>query len=236
MFNPASAKQILVESANRGGSKSMFEQGAGGITQNLEPAAKLLEKYKRRASFRPGTLHMAETPCHYHWPYCAQPLCKCTRNRFHSLISKDASDRLLVCSDVGAIPTVVNVTILNALGAHGYIARAPKWVGKANGQHLDLTFEASDVLWPWSGWLAVAIAVKPEAAAFEGIVEGTIEMAVGSEQGAGLPSLVSELSLPVTVRVILTPKRAQRLLWDIGHSMMYPSGARSSPLLACFFR
>jgi membrane-bound transcription factor site-1 protease len=70
------------------------------------------------------------------------------------------------------------------LAAHGYIARAPKWVGSAHGEKLELKFEASDVLWPWSGWVAVSMSVNDDAAAFEGVIEGSIEMAVGSEQGS----------------------------------------------------
>ena len=204
IFNPASAKQALVETAKRGSAKSMFEQGAGGITSSLEPAAELLSKYHRRASFRPSTLHLAEQPCGYHGPYCAQPLY------------------------AGAIATVVNITVLNALGAHGYVARAPRWVGAANGDRIAMQVEASETLWPWSGWLAVSIEVPQTAATFEGVVEGSIEMTVGSEGGSGNDGLggplLSVLSLPVTVRVIPTPPRNRRLLWDIGHSMMYPTG------------
>lgn len=173
----------------------MFEIGAGGITGSLEQAAQLFSKYQRRATFHPPTLQLAEKPCTYHWPYCAQSLY------------------------AGAIPTIVNVTILNALGAHGYVARPPRWVGAANGDKVTVQFEVSETLWPWSGWLAVSLQVVPAAATFDGVVEGTIEMTVGSEGRQG-----AELSLPVTVRVMPTPPRNRRLLWDIGHSMMYPLG------------
>ena len=196
-FNPASAKQVLVETAKRGGT-SMFEQGAGGVVSTLEPAAQLFSKYQRRATFHPSTLHLAEQPCKYHWPYCAQSLY------------------------AGAIPTIVNITILNALGAYGYVARPPRWVGTTNGDKVAVQFEVSETLWPWSGWLAVSLRVVSTAATFDGVVEGTIEMTVGSEAGSGRQG--SELSLPVTVRVIPTPPRNRRLLWDVGHSMMYPRG------------
>lgn len=194
-FNPASAKQVLLETAKRGAGKSMFEIGAGAITSSLEPAAQLLSKYRRRATFHPPTLQLAEKPCKYHWPYCAQSLY------------------------AGAIPTIANVTILNALGAHGYVARPPRWVGAANGEKVIVQFQVSETLWPWSGWLAVSLQVVPSAATFDGVVEGVIEMTVGSEGRQG-----TELSLPVTVRVMPTPPRNRRVLWDIGHSMMYPRG------------
>lgn len=202
IFNPASAKQVLIETAKKGGAKSMFEQGAGGVVSTLEPAAQLFSKYRRRATFHPATLHLAEQPCKYHWPYCAQSLY------------------------AGAIPTVVNITILNALGAHGRVARPPRWVGAANGDKVTLQFEVSETLWPWSGWLAVSLQVVPTAATFDGVVEGSIEMSIDSNDPTGkeVPYAISELSLPVTVRVMPTPPRKRRLLWDIGHSMMYPRG------------
>ena len=192
-LNPATAKQVLLEGAAPTKSLSLFEQGAGAAT--LLPSAELLSKYRPRASFHPAALRLAEQPCTYHWPYCSQPLY------------------------ASAVPFAANVTIINALGAHGVVSEPPRWVPSAHADKIEVRFEVSETLWPWSGWLAIRIEVRGSASAWEGVAEGTVEMAVGSE-GDGRATL----SLPVSVRVIPTPPRAQRLLWDIGHSISYPPG------------
>lgn len=69
------------------------------------------------------------------WPYCSQPLY------------------------YGALPTIVNVTILNGLGVSGKVVNKPVWhpYTPQFGHHIDVAFTHSEVLWPWSGWLAVSI-------------------------------------------------------------------------------
>ncbi len=55
----------------------------------------------------------------------------------------------------------------------------------AGGRLLHVSFEWSDVLWPWSGYLALYIRVRPEGAAFEGPASGTVQLAVVSPPGPG---------------------------------------------------
>jgi membrane-bound transcription factor site-1 protease len=71
MINPASMKQVLVESAERIGEANVFEQGAGKL--NLLGAYELLQEYSPRASVMPSSLDL--TQCPYMWPYCSQPMC-----------------------------------------------------------------------------------------------------------------------------------------------------------------
>lgn len=68
------------------------------------------------------------------WPYCSQPLY------------------------YGALPTIVNVTILNGLGVSGKVVNKPAWhpYTPQFGHNIDVAFTHSEVLWPWSGWLAVS--------------------------------------------------------------------------------
>lgn len=75
------------------------------------------------------------TECQYYWPYCTQPV-------YH-----------------GGMPVIVNVTILNGMGVTGRIVDKPTWhpYTPQFGEYLDMTLTHSDLLWPWSGYLAVSI-------------------------------------------------------------------------------
>ena len=103
LINPASIKQILLESSvpllelsdeNRLlGEGNIFSQGSGDL--NLTKALSLMTEYVPRASAFPSRLNL--TDCPYMWPYCSQPL-------FFS-----------------ARPIILNVTILNAMSVIGSI-------------------------------------------------------------------------------------------------------------------
>lgn len=69
------------------------------------------------------------------WPYCTQPA-------YH-----------------GAMPIIVNVTILNGMGVAGRIIDKPTWHPYVPqfGHYLDVALTYSDLLWPWSGYMAVSI-------------------------------------------------------------------------------
>jgi membrane-bound transcription factor site-1 protease len=140
------------------------------------------------------------------WPYCTQPL-------YHT-----------------AFPVIVNVTILNGMSVTGSIVGKPQWHPYLpdNGHFLDVAITYSEILWPWSGWMAVHISVSAEAANWEGIAQGHVSVVVESpcdtKAGSGEKSLRSEIRLPVKVKVIATPSRAKRILWDQYHNLRYPSG------------
>lgn len=59
------------------------------------------------------------------------------------------------------------------MGVSGRIVEGPTWhpYTPENGHHLRLAFSHSAVLWPWSGYLAVAISVAEEAASWEGTAQ-----------------------------------------------------------------
>ena len=93
---PASMKQAIVEGAVRLSGPHVFEQGAGRL--DLLASAKILEAYQPRASALPAALLLDDCP--YMWPFCSQPLY------------------------AGALPRMVNVTLLNGLGVTGWASRA----------------------------------------------------------------------------------------------------------------
>lgn len=201
VINPASMKQALMASARRlpDANVNMFEQGHGKL--DLVKAYQTLRTYKPQASLSPSYVDLLDCP--YMWPYCSQPLY------------------------YGAIPIIVNVTILNGMGVSGKIVSRPKWEPYApqHGSYIDVSFTYSKTLWPWSGYLAVSITVAKHAAQFDGIAQGQVTLTVESPpEGDESSPRVSNLKLPVRVKIIPTPPRSQRILWDQFHNLRYPPG------------
>nr|CAD7194247.1 unnamed protein product [Timema douglasi] len=198
-INPASMKQALMASARRLPGVNMFEQGHGKL--DLIKAFHVLNSYKPQASLSPSYVDLSE--CQYMWPYCTQSLY------------------------YGAMPTIVNVTILNGLGVSGRLVGKPQWhpYTPHHGHFLDVALSHSELLWPWSGWLAVSIAVSRTAANWEGVAQGHVELTVESapEDGEMEPRR-STVSLAIKAKIIPTPPRHKRILWDQYHNLRYPPG------------
>lgn len=199
ILNPASMKQALLASARRLPGVNMFEQGHGKL--DLLRAYQVLNSYQPQASLSPSYIDLSE--CQYMWPYCSQPLY------------------------YGALPTIVNVTILNGLGVSGKVVNKPVWhpYTPQFGHHIDVAFTHSEVLWPWSGWLAVSIAVTRTASNWEGMAQGHVELTIESppEDGETEPRR-STVRLAIKAKIIPTPPRHKRLLWDQYHNLRYPPG------------
>lgn len=201
VINPASMKQALIASARRlpDPNVNMFEQGHGKL--DLVKAYQTLRTYKPQASLSPSYLDLSECP--YMWPYCSQPM-------YYT-----------------AMPVIVNVTILNGMGVSGKIVDKPQWepFKPHYGNYLDVAFSYSKTLWPWSGYLAVSISVSKVAAKWEGIAQGQVSLIVESPpEGDESEPRVSHLKLPIRVKIIPTPPKSQRLLWDQYHNLRYPPG------------
>lgn len=191
---PASMKQALLNSARRLPGIGMFEQGAGKL--DLLRAFHFLQSYTPVVTLHPSYIDLTE--CQYMWPYCTQAI-------YHT-----------------GMPTIVNVTIINGLGVAGNIVNLTWHPYTANGEHIDVAITHSDVLWPWSGWLAVAITVPSTSHDWQGIAQGHILLTVESD-GAGKPRQ-STVTLPLQAKVIPTPPRHKRILWDQYHNLRYPPG------------
>jgi membrane-bound transcription factor site-1 protease len=190
--------QVLIEAAHQiTTGPNVYEQGFGKL--DLLESFNLLTKYQPRASFAPSSLDLTECP--YMWPYCAQPL-------YYS-----------------ALPVIFNVTILNGMGVTGTIDVEPVWVPVENGDMLDVGFTFSKTLWPWSGWVALHFSVAQKAARASVFVQGIVRMTVRSPPALNEDApRATVLELPVKVKIIPTPARAKRVLWDQYHNLRYPSG------------
>jgi membrane-bound transcription factor site-1 protease len=72
--------------------------------------------------------------------------------------------------------------------------------------------------------LAIEIEVAEEARSFDGIVEGQVTLEVESNSAQSGKVMRSELKLFLRAKIIPTPPRKQRILWDQWHNLRYPSG------------
>ncbi|XP_016391476.1 membrane-bound transcription factor site-1 protease-like [Sinocyclocheilus rhinocerous] len=201
LVNPASMKQALIASARRLPGVNMFEQGHGKL--DLLRAYQILNSYKPQASLSPSYIDLTECP--YMWPYCSQPIY------------------------YGGMPTIVNVTILNGMGVTGRIVDKPIWQPylPQNGDYVDVAVSYSPVLWPWAGYLAVSISVAKKAASWEGVAQGHVMVTVASpaENDSAIGGeMTSTVKLPVKVKIVPTPPRSKRILWDQYHNLRYPPG------------
>ncbi|XP_071742321.1 subtilisin-like protease SBT6.1 [Rutidosis leptorrhynchoides] len=198
ILNPASMKQALVEGAAKLSGPNMYEQGAGRV--DLLESYEILKSYKPRASIFPSVLDY--TDCPYSWPFCKQPLY------------------------ADAMPVLFNTTVLNGMGVIGYVESRPVWhPSNEESNLLSIHFTYSDVIWPWTGYLALHMQIKEEGAQFEGEIEGNVTVKIYSPPGLGEKSFRhSTCVLQLKLKVIPTPPRSMRILWDQFHSIKYPPG------------
>ena len=82
------------------------------------------------------------------------------------------------------------VFILNlflGMSVTGKIIGQPIWHSykSQNGELLDMAFEYSDLIWPWSGYLAVYVMVSEHGKNFEGIAQGHISLIIESPMEEG---------------------------------------------------
>ncbi|XP_069113191.1 membrane-bound transcription factor site-1 protease-like [Argopecten irradians] len=199
VINPASMKQALMASARRLPDVNMFEQGHGKL--DLIKAYQTLRTYKPQASLSPSYIDLTECP--YMWPYCSQPL-------FY-----------------GQMPVIINVTILNGMGVSGKIVDKPTWHPYLphHGNYLDVALSYSTSLWPWSGYLAVSLSVAKGGNVWEGIAQGHISLIIESPpEGEETEPRRTTLKLSVKVKIIPTPPKSKRVLWDQYHNLRYPPG------------
>lgn len=192
LVNPASLKQVLIESAEPVANAHLFEQGSG--LMNLVKAYELIQTYTPKASVSPSNLDL--TKCPYAWPYCKEPL-------YHT-----------------RIPLMMNLTILNGMSLSGRLLGEPAFTTyeAVNSDLLDVKFTYPSVLWPWSGWLGVYLSVRENVPAPR-YVQGMIRFTVVADHGQR-----SEVVSAIKLRVVPTPPRSKRILWDQFHNLRYPSG------------
>lgn len=214
LLNPASIKQILLQSADRLAAREqpteylvrnhIFEQGAGRL--NITRASELVQELwlqfesglqtSKPLLLPPSAFpdRIDTTECPYLWPLCSQPL-------FHT-----------------SLPLMVNLTIMNPSFISGTIESPPHWLPEDDlGEHLTVSVAFPDTLWPYFGSVGVLIEVNEFAANATGTASGSLSLSV---RNGGQLSLVR---VPIRVDIVPTPERKRRVLWDQFHNIAYPS-------------
>jgi membrane-bound transcription factor site-1 protease len=65
------------------------------------------------------------------------------------------------------MPVIFNATILNGMGVIGYVESPPTWhPSNDEGNLLSIHFTYSEVIWPWTGYLALHMQIKEEGSQF----------------------------------------------------------------------
>ncbi|PPD72081.1 hypothetical protein GOBAR_DD31032 [Gossypium barbadense] len=187
ILNPASMKQALVEGAAKLVGPNMYEQGAGRV--DLLESFEILKSYQPRASIFPSILDY--TNCPYTWPFCRQALYS------------------------GAMPVIFNATILNGMGVIGYVQSPPTWhPSTEEGNLLRIHFTYSEVIWPWTGYLALHMQIKEEGAHFSGVIEGNVTVRIFSPPAQGEKTArTSTCVLQLKLNVVPTPPRSKQTHW-----------------------
>lgn len=193
-------KQALIEGATLLADNNMFEQGHGKL--NILKSIKILSTYQPKVTLSPSYLDLTDE---YMWPYNTQSI-------YYTMQ-----------------PTIINVTILNGMGVTGKVVEEPKWYpyNNENGNLLNVSISYSNVLWPWSGWMSIHIAVNEFGQYFEGIAQGHITLTVQSpseDPDDKHETINSTVSFSIRCKIIPKPPRHKRILWDQFHNLRYPPG------------
>uniref|UniRef100_A0A0N5B054 Peptidase_S8 domain-containing protein n=1 Tax=Syphacia muris TaxID=451379 RepID=A0A0N5B054_9BILA len=91
-----------------------------------------------------------------------------------------------------------------------------------NGDLLNISIGYSDLIYPWSGYMSLAISVCEDGKNFEGTAGGRIIVKITSTVNNTDVSLVTKFLL--RVKIVPTPPRRRRVIWDQYRSIRYPPG------------
>lgn len=58
---------------------------------------------------------------------------------------------------------ILNATIINGMAVTGRLEGPPVWEAGLNGEHLALSFDWPEYIWPWSGYLGIRVRVRESA-------------------------------------------------------------------------
>ena len=220
--NVAAMKQILIDSATDMKTASVFEVGGGVL--NVDHAMIIADTFVPHVSMFPDYMsNFIELNPHM-WPYCNQRL-------FYN-----------------SMPLIFNFTILNSVSVKGKIVsvqfyeesklrktrelsffdtgevdvtsvRSPYFV--LNADILSLKLQYSNVIFPFSGFIAVAFSVREANKAFVGSIKGKFKIFIEVYNGGErqIESATAKVELAVTPK----PARASRVLIDVYHNIQYPS-------------
>ena len=240
LINPGTVKKVLTSSTRLLDNVSVYEQGTGllnvaDVMANLKKGVEAENSGGGSGSsssssaagqftldapvFLPSALRLEQ--CKLFWPLCRHPVY------------------------ATGMPVVLNLTVVNPSSLAATLTETAWQVtGVSHGDaqlsttdaaffadNLEIGVEASTRVYPYFGWLSLSVtlarrpktltdaagarAAKPGEGGF--VVRGLFTAVLRPERGRA-----RKLLLDLSFRVIDTPPREKRVLWDVFHSMQYP--------------
>lgn len=147
-----------------------------------------------QATVFPPNFDLRLETCPLTWPHCAQPLIR------------------------GGLPISLNATVFNVAGVEGRL-ETYKWIPGVNGRILTVKVTLPTRFWPWACGLGIHLSTNFDPS-YVISAEGVLRFHVVSVHEC----LLSIVDVPIKVSIAPTPPREKRILWDVFHSIHYPSG------------
>jgi membrane-bound transcription factor site-1 protease len=232
--NIATIKQILISSSTRLNESSIFEQGGGLI--NLTKSYYNIQKHIPHASLFPSWISNLPSDCPYMWPWCTQSL---------YATSQPLLSNLTIFNSMNVIGKIKSFELIEELEGDYIENNLFKSVFYPNlksentrpylsisGNLFEIHIQHSDIIYPYSGYLALSISVKVPNLDKYGLMmqsfvgNAKIRISVNIESPSNIDYLEVQQSKAIidfNLIVIDTPHRSKRLLWDTFHNIGYPS-------------
>jgi membrane-bound transcription factor site-1 protease len=238
LSNVAAMKQILMSSADQlvgddsNPAPSICEQGAGLL--NIDKAYEKVIQHVPHVSLWPSRLSNQPKDCPYLWPFCSQQLFVSSEpvlanitilnsvSRVGHILRIRWSEHSTEFGESDSVDEVTLPPIEDLLDQTRELDSPAHHLVTLRGAVLAVRVETNRIVWPWVGYLAVAITVNPSVNDYVGHVSGSLSILVGDGTGVA-GSALHEASLTVSVSVTKRPPRERRVLWDVFHSLSYPS-------------
>lgn len=240
--NIAAIKQIYLDSSfklqnelNRFDSTlnpTIFEQGAGLI--DVDHAIEYLERFRPHVSFWPPRLSNHMSDCPYLWPFCDS-------NLFQT--SQPLLMNLTILNSIVATSGIYRIEYVETTDKFGESFDGISFsLQRDKSKHHRVTLRGNvlvvkadfeDIIWPWSGFMGLSVSLNNYLTNYQGNVSGLLTIYVGDVMIHSSNSKMfmkysdwnedQKASFQLDINVISPPHRKQRILWDIYHSLSYPS-------------
>jgi hypothetical protein len=250
LLNIAAIKQILILSSTKLVNKvpatppqdtpTIFEQGAGLL--NLDEIMRTtLKSFQPHVSFWPNRVSNHPKDCPYLWPFCDQQLYLTSQPL---LLNVTILNSLVATSGIYRIE-YLEITKEFGESSDGISFSLSPTQQHTSHQHHHVTLHGTvlvvkvdfyEILSSWCGLMGISIGLNRYSPHdYEGNVTGMVTIYVGDVRSHSFNSKIfsnmkyfewevnQKATFLIDVMVTKPPERKQRLLWDVFHSLSYPS-------------
>jgi membrane-bound transcription factor site-1 protease len=231
---------------------TIFEQGAGLLDLRAAYSSlhdtTSATIFSPHVSFWPSRVSNHPKDCPYFWPYCDQELYPLSQPL---LLNVTLLNSVAVTSGIYRIEYIeqtedygdsldgISFDFKQQQSQHQQTPHHHRLT--LHGNILDLKVDFSDILWPWCGTMGISVSTSSKTN-YVGNVTGTLTVYVGdlmisetlTSSSSNGPDFLrkyststwredQKASLEFDLRITKPPSRSQRILWDVYHSLSYPS-------------